>query len=194
LRDILIDKFLSQSRLGVYNDFTQYEQNLKDSKHYYILLAILEVSLRNSISDYFSKHIDNNWMENDFLNNNSKKRIKEVKSRLSQRSDSLSTDKILAELSFGFWTALFRKDYAPIMRTKAIKHIFPNLPSKDERFIDRNYINKKLNHIRVFRNRIFHYEKIINKSEFSEIDADIYEILEFFDTDIKEFAQRLNNG
>lgn len=194
MRDILIDKFLSQSRLGVYNDFTQYEQNLKDSKHYYILLAILEVSLRNSISDYFSKHIDNNWMENDFLNNNSKKRIKEVKSRLSQRSDSLSTDKILAELSFGFWTALFRKDYAPIMRTKAIKHIFPNLPSKDERFIDRNYINKKLNHIRVFRNRIFHYEKIINKSEFSEIDADIYEILEFFDTDIKEFAQRLNNG
>ena len=194
MRDDLRDKFLSQSRLGVYADFTQYEQNLKDSKHYYILLAILEVSLRNSISDYFSKHIDENWMENDFLNTNSKKRIKEVKSRLSQRSDTLSTDKVLAELSFGFWTALFRKDYAPVMRTKAIKHIFPNLPTKNEKFIDRNYINKKLNHIRVFRNRIFHYEKIIDKSEFREIDADIYEMLEFFDSDIKEFAQRVNNG
>lgn len=194
MRQDLRDKFLSQSRLSVYSDFTEYEQNLKDSKHYYILLAILEVSLRNSISHYFSKHIDVNWVDDGFLNINSKKRIREVKSRLSQRADTLSNDKILAELSFGFWTALFRKDYAPVMRTKALKHIFPNLPRKDEKFIDRNYINKKLNHIRVFRNRIFHYEKIIHKDEFTNVEADIYEILAYFDTDIKEFAQRINNG
>lgn len=194
MRKDLRDKFLSQSRLSVYGDFTEYEQNLKNSKHYYILLAILEVSLRNSISHYFSKYIDVNWVDNDFLNANSKKRIKEVTSRLTQKTDTLSNDKVLAELSFGFWTALFRKDYAPVMRTKAIKHIFPNLPNKNEKFIDRNYINKKLNHIRAFRNRIFHYEKIIHKDEFKNIDADIYEMLEFFDRDIKEFAQRVNNG
>lgn len=194
MRDDLRDKFLSNSRLSAYSDLREYEQNLQNSKHYYILLAILEVSLRNAISHYFTKYIDENWLQADFLNANSKKRINEVSSRLAQKREPISNDKVLAELSFGFWTALFRKDYAPVMRTKALKHIFSNLPNKQEKFIDRNYINKKLNHIRVFRNRIFHYEKIIHKDEFKNIDAEIYEMLEFFDRDIKEFAQRVNNG
>jgi len=187
-------KFFSNTRLAVYTNFKNYELNLKLSKDYYILLAVLEVSLRNSISFYFEKNIGIDWMDSDFLNVNSKKKIKELTTRLSKTKHSIGNDRIISELSFGFWTALFRKDYATTMRIKTIKSIFPNLPNQKTKFIDRNYIDKKLNHIRIFRNRIFHHEKIINKTEFANIENDILEILEYFDTDVKEFAIRVNEN
>ena len=191
MNEELKNKFFSNNRLSVYDNLKHYELNLTLSKDYYILLAVLEVSLRNSISIYFEENIGLEWMESDFLNINSKRRIKEITNKFS-KNNNINNDKIISELSFGFWTALFRKDYATTMRTKTIKAIFPNLPNQKIKFIDRNYINKKLNHIRVFRNRVFHYEKIINNSEFINIKDDILEILEYFDTDIKKFAIRVN--
>ena len=163
-------------------------------KHYYVLLAVLEVSLRNSISCHFEKNIAQEWMNNKFLNISSKRKIQEVKIRLSPIEKNISNDKIISELSFGFWTSLFKKNYETTMRIKAIKSIFPNLPNQNDKFIDRNYINKKLNHIRIFRNRIFHYEKIIDNGKFTNIEDDIFEILEYFDVDIKEFAVRVNKN
>lgn len=186
-------KFLSDQRLNAYLDFNEYQQNLLKSKDAYILLCLLEISLRNSINNYFCKNISSNWFENDFLNANSQKKIKEVKLRLKSTSINNMHNKIISELSFGFWTALFRKDYSHIMRIHAVKSIFPNLPQKEDKFITRDYINKKLNHIRVFRNKIFHYDKIINKKEFENIESDIYEILELFDKEILDFTKELNN-
>jgi len=193
LNENIKNKFISKSRLNVYDSFEKYERNLRLSKKYYILLAVLEVSLRNSISYYFTNYIDNNWLNNHFLNLSSQRKIEDVKLRLNNKQNDFSSDKIISELSFGFWTALFRKDNASIMRIKTIKKIFPNLPNQNDKFINRNYINKKLNHIRIFRNRIFHYEKIVDKKEFFSIENDILEILEYFDEDVKKFALMVNS-
>ena len=193
MKDSAKTQFLSNQRLDAYVDFQEYQQNLKNSKESYVLLCMLEVSLRNSINHCFLKNISTDWLENDFLNSNSQNKINEVKQRINKNQNTDTHNKIISELSFGFWTALFRKDYAHIMRTKMIKDIFPNLPKLSEKFIDRDYINKKLNHIRVFRNKVFHYDKIINKKEFENIGNEIYELLEYFDKDICEFAKRLNN-
>ena len=59
--------------------------------------------------------------------------------------------------------------------------------------ITREYMNKKLNHIRKFRNRVFHYENIL-KEEFKNIEDDIYEILSYFDNELVEFTKKANNG
>ncbi|WP_198304820.1 hypothetical protein [Arcobacter vandammei] len=192
MKDIVKTQFLSTQRLNVYVDFEEYQHNLKNSKESYVLLCMLEVSLRNSINHCFLENISTNWLENDFLNSNSKNKINEVKQRINKSSNTDIHNKIISELSFGFWTALFRKDYAHIMRIKTIKDIFPNLPKASEKFIDRDYMNKKLNHIRIFRNKVFHYDKIINKKEFENIYNDIYEILGYFDIEIAEFTKKVN--
>lgn len=105
----------------------------------------------------------------------------------------LNQNQVISELSFGFWTALFRNSYIKTMRTNIIKKIFPNLPTKDQKLITREYMNKKLNHIRKFRNRVFHYENIL-KEEFKNIEDDIYEILSYFDNELVEFTKKANNG
>ena len=61
-----------------------------------------------------------------------------------------------------------------------------------EKFISREVVYKELDHIRNFRNRVFHYEKVVNKDNYNVIFDEINEILKYFDDDIEKFATRLN--
>ena len=191
MNDDVKQKFITNIRLKNYTNFDEYKQNLHNSEKYYILLSIFEVSLRNSIDNYFKHKISINWLESDTLHQDTKKRVNEAKKKILQRRESITYDKIIAELPLGFWTSLFRKSYTNLIRIKDIKYIFPNMPTKQQKLINRNVLDKKLNHIRKFRNRVFHYEKIINKSEYADIQNDIFELLLYFDEDIYSFANEL---
>ncbi len=192
--DTLKNRYFSSIRLNAYDNFEEYRQNLKQSKEYYIPLAILEISLRNSIDTYFKSEFGADWLNSEFLHPDSLKKIEEVKKRVLLANKIVTSDQIISELSFGFWTALFRNSYSQTMRIKAIKSIFSNLPNKEKKLITRDYINKKLNHIRKFRNRVFHFEKIIYKEEFNTIQNDMDEILSFLNDGIYTFSKQLNRG
>ena len=112
---------------------------------------------------------------------------------LQKRRESTSREKIIAELSFGFWVNLFKKPYDKKLRIKDLKKVFPNLPSKQEKLMNREVIYRELNHIRNFRNRVFHYEKVINKDNYNTVLSEIEEILNYFDTELNTFAKRLND-
>lgn len=191
MKDDVKKKFITNIRLKNYTNFDEYKQNLHNSEKYYILLSIFEVSLRNSIDNYFKHKISINWLESDILHQDTKKRVNEAKKKILQRRESITHDKIIAELQLGFWTSLFRKSYTNLIRIKDIRYIFPNMPTKQQKLINRNVLDKKLNHIRKFRNRVFHYEKIINKSEYTDIQNDIFELLLYFDEDIYSFTNEL---
>jgi hypothetical protein len=137
--------------------------------------------------------LSTNWLNNDLLHNDTKHRIQEAKKKILQRNESLSHDKIISELALGFWTSIFRKSYSNIMRINDIKHIFPNIPSKHHKLINRAFLDKKLNHIRKFRNKIFHYEKIIGKIEYQNIDNDIVELLRYFNDEVELLAKTIEN-
>ena len=191
VKDDVKVKFITNIRLINYANFEEYKQNLYKSEKYYILLSILEISLRNSINNYFKDKISIDWLDRDTLHQDTKQKINEAKNKILYRKEYLTYDKIIAELPFGFWTSLFRKSYTNLIRIKDIKFIFPNLPTKQNKLINRNILDKKLNHIRKFRNRVFHYEKIINKLEYTNIENDIFELLLYFDEGIYNFANEL---
>lgn len=191
MKDSIKSKFISDTRLSAYKDFDEYKQNIKDSEEYYILLSIFEISLRNSIDNYFKEKISNDWLNSSFLNQDAKQRIIESKNKITQRKEIISHDKIIAELAFGFWTSLFRKSNSNLFRIKDIKNIFPNIPKRNERFMTRHILDKELNKIRKFRNRVFHYEPIINKKEYLYIKEDIFILLSYFDDEISIFAKEL---
>ncbi|MWV63177.1 hypothetical protein DCO58_00245 [Helicobacter saguini] len=193
----IITQYLSNARFATFKNIESYNENLQVSKSCYIPLALLEVSLRNSIDMVFSKHFNKNgkdWLfdEIDFLDNIQIMRIKKAKEKILSRKEILTKDKLIAELTFGFWTSLFSESYKQIMRFSLIKEIFPNLPPKTTILINRKIIWTRLNHIRLFRNRIFHYENIL-KPKFTNIILSIYKILDFIHNAIYIFAQRAND-
>ena len=194
MNELLINQFISKTRFFKYKTLDKYEENLILSKQYYIPLSVLEVSLRNSINIHFERMYGKGWLihQSSFLRNDLILKIDEAKSKILKRDENISKEKLITELSFGFWTALFKAPYAKQMRTTDLKRIFPNLPPKNKIKIDRALLSVKLNHIRAFRNRISHHERVINKPEFNTIASEINTILLYLDEDILEFVQRIN--
>ena len=191
----LIKKYISSERFRSYSGIDEYLENLVFSKKAYIPLSILEISLKNSINDLLTDKLGENWLENkDFLTNDSLRKIEEAKKILYKRAELISKSKIIAELSFGFWVNLFKKPYEKKLRTKDIQKIFTNLPPKKEKIINREVIYKELNHIRNFRNRVFHYEKVINKDNYNQIFDEIDEVLFCFDKELFDCVKKANNG
>lgn len=194
MQDHLIKKYISQERFANYRDLEEYEKNLCFSQKSYIPLSVLEVALRNAIDGFLSKKIGHDWhKDNAFLTKDSQQKVAQAIELLKKRKEATSKQKIIAELSFGFWVNLFKKPYEEILRVNDLKHIFTNLPSKKEKRVNREIIYRELDHIRNFRNRVFHYEKVINKDNYNEIFKEIDEILDYFDSELREFAKRLNH-
>ena len=163
------------------------------SENFYFLLQNLEVTLRNAIYDsytncsqfskpffYLREQNTTKPYNREFHSYACWKMIGTVKHNLQKNSVTVTDGKIISELNFGFWVNLFQRPYQDHLRIKELKLIFPYMPSKATMLVNREEVYKKLDHIRNFRNRIFHYEKVINKDHFSDILNEIHFMLNNF--------------
>jgi hypothetical protein len=199
--ELLKKQFISESRLGGYENFNEYKENLLVSKSFYLPLSILEISLKNSIDNHFVKAIGIDWLfDKNFIKPQLQYKIDNAIKILNQNNKTYNKNKILnhnnlmSELSFGFWIMLLKKPYQQYLRYNDLKQIFPNLPSSKDKKINRHFIFTKLNKIRLFRNKVFHHDKIINKSEYKTMMNEIYEVLSYFDEKVVEITKELNKN
>jgi hypothetical protein len=162
-----LEKLLSNTRLeNYYLKFPNnkqkalefYQLNTQIAESLYPLLSNFEVVLRNSINYSFIIHFKSTtWYEN--LNYPElTSQINEAKAKIHKKNNQITSDRIVSELTLGFWTSLFNKKYAKDL-WKPLMYIFPYF---DKQTNQRNIISNKLNNIRKFRNRIFHFEPICN--------------------------------
>ena len=117
--------------------------------------------MRNKIDEAFKKHFNSpNWLTEKlppaFL-----KQVVEIEVGLNKAKKPTTNSNILAKLNFGFWTTLFNRKYARFF-WKPLHRIFINMPKQQRK---RTEVSSRLNHIRTFRNRIYHYEPIIWNNE-----------------------------
>ena len=195
MNDAIITKYISEARFSKYDSIEEYKENIQLSMNFYIPLSVIEISLRNAINSQFSIFYGQNWLLNEaqFLQADALTKIAHAKDKLTKRNETITHSKLTAELTFGFWTSLFQKPYDKTMRLQTLRGIFSNLPRKEGKPIDRKVMSSKLDHIRKFRNRIFHFEKIINKEEYKNINEEIDEILIFLHKDIFEFSKGIRS-
>ncbi len=203
-----LERSISSSRISTYKSnvhteietIADYVLNAKISQNFYFLLQNLEVSLRNAIYDSFKK----NYPNSDFFylfENNSFNRYKSKKEKHSRECwkmlcgvkyklkhmQTLSDGKIIAELNFGFWTELLtsRDNKYTDMWRKIFLDVFPNYKITSSIDQDKTSIALKIDDIRNFRNRIFHYEPIYNQSDLIKKHIDIFDILTWLNEDMK---------
>lgn len=177
--------YFSSPRIGRYltacsNDTKRcvnlYKSNLKVSQAFHPLLGCLEVILRNGINDQLtSLFTDPNWIINQqtgfmvdpsltytdkrtgkvktnrFLLNS----VKNTEQNLIKKGIGVTSGKIIAEQTFGFWTDLFENHQYKILKGRPIK-MFKNLPTG----YGRTEVLNELTKVRQFRNRINHNEPI----------------------------------
>ena len=171
-------KTISVERLKSFNVHNKNVITFKDLKEYYIanimisqafypILSTIEITLRNAIDSTFKNLLGDDWLEQEYqcntiLHPKDYEKFKTSYEKIQHKyGDNFTSGKVIAELHFGFWTTLCSKRYNDRIWTKKgfFKGVFENYPkSKQQQIHD---VADKLNKIRNFRNRIFHYEPII---------------------------------
>ena len=91
---------------------------------------------------------------------------------------------MVSALSLGFWTSLFDKSNEQYQFQSFIcKNIFSNCPPKQRK---NNDIFSKLEKIRILRNRVYHYERIIHWKDLQDQHNQILLLIKYMDQDLYE--------
>ena len=166
--DIIISAFSAQrlSKYLVYNHnnakrtIKHYKSNLRLAESLYISLSVFEVTLRNALARELRNMAGkDDWFDMFYSIPELSPLVPEIdkaKSLIRNRGEEVNTDKIISEMTFGFWVMLLNSQYERVL-WKYLRKAFPNMPKKDRK---RKNISAPCNTLRHLRNRIFHQEAI----------------------------------
>ena len=198
-----LEKAISKDRLEHYakifnlnnnkSIIKKYILNVELSKSLYFPLQTLETTLRNSIHEVLTQKLNNEfWFDDEsFINPKTiaKGDVKMARSKI-ENSKEQSSGRIISELSFGFWSYLFGRYYEQKIWNRYVKLIFPNIP---KHIAKRKKLAETINTIKNLRNKVFHFDTIINIESLFEIHKQILEVIEWLNKDIYDLVYELDD-
>jgi len=135
-----------------------YLWNAEISTAFYLPLQGLEVTLRNAMHSALSIKFESaHWYDLAPLNDPAKEIIRKAKYEVMKAQGVVNAPHVVAELSFGFWLSLLNREYHQTLWIPVLGKSFRNAE------LSRGKIRSTLDHLRVFRNRIFHHEPIFTR-------------------------------
>ena len=170
-----------------------YQSNIKLTEAFYTSLSVLEVALRNALSRELKTMTGRDDWYAIFANTpgltNLNKYITQASKQIAGRHEQITTSKIIAELTLGFWVSLLNAEYERLL-WKDLRRAFPYIPKKDRK---RKNVSAPLNRFRAFRNRVFHNESICwNMKKVQEIHDELLLVLEWINMDLPEWLKEID--
>lgn len=170
-----------------------YQSNIKLTEAFYTSLSVLEVALRNALSRELKTMTGRDDWYAIFANTpgltNLNKYITQASKQIAGRHEQITTSKIIAELTLGFWVSLLNAEYERLL-WKDLRRAFPYIPKKDRK---RKNVSAPLNRFRSFRNRVFHNESICwNMKKVQEIHDELLLVLEWINKDLPEWLTEID--
>jgi len=188
LQEKQLETIFSKYRLSSYSSFDEYKHNIAYSKGFYPCLAIIEVAFRNKINN-FMMNANSDWLSNKDSLGSCYNLVEKTKKKLKKDNKVVSNASLVPELNFGFWVNLLSPHKTGFsFKTKHLKKIF----GKDFS-VSKSDLYHKLQKVLDFRNRVFHYEKVLGYSKFVDIEIVMNQILEIIDTDLLEIVRDIES-
>jgi hypothetical protein len=170
-----LETSLSEDRLSTYLEQTQrdtaeairlYVRNTRMSEAFYTPLQGLEVSVRNALHGQLQARLGADWYDNPAcaFQFGQARKIDDAKNTLLNEGKPLTPSRIVAELSFGFWTGILGPKYENHLWRPHLRHAFPNAPKA----LLRKHVHAALDRIRRLRNRIMHHEPILARNLYED--------------------------
>ena len=200
--DILSGAFSSQrleKYINLYNGdvmkvAAHYKANIALSESLYTSLSVFEVTLRNALSKELERMMGRKDWYSVFPSNPALKSLTSEVTvairHISQRGEMVSPDKVVAELTFGFWVTLLNSEYE-LTLWKGLRLAFPYMPKKDRK---RKNVSSPCNALRKLRNRVFHHESICWDLDYiSGIHSRLVHVLGWMNKDIPVWLEGVDN-
>lgn len=161
---------VSQDRLSTYLQLANgdlagavglYVRNSALSESLYTPLQGVEVAIRNSMHERLRTSFGPDWYDQPAmqLQHIQSQKIAEAKTTLTREAKPLTSGRIVAELSLGFWVGILGRKYENYLWRPILRHAFPNAP----RGLLRKDTHSALDRIRRLRNRVMHHEPILTR-------------------------------
>jgi hypothetical protein len=138
---------------------TLYERNTMYSEVMYTVIQGCEVTRRNAIHNRLkADHATELWYEKLGLREIEQNSIAKAKKDLQEKAQAITPDRVVGELSFGFWVGLFSHGYEELLWTPSLVNLFPASTT-------RGSVYSRLKDMKMFRNRIAHHNRIIGRPQ-----------------------------
>jgi hypothetical protein len=155
--------YLARTSGDVDDALRLYWWNVEISGAFYTALHLLEVSLRNALHAHLTQLLRRgDWWTVAGLQENGLRTVTGATAKVRQRKALVSTDDVVAELTFGFWVSLISRKHDQTLWVPGLHRAFPHYRGS------RSALHEALHTIMLFRNRIMHHEPIHHR----HLDAD----------------------
>jgi len=136
-----------------------YTLNTCLSESLYTPIQTLEIALRNRIHAVLSAELHECWYDEPRcpIGPRHAEQLAKPRNDLSAASNPDSPGRVVAALTFGYWTAFFNTDYEDLWR----RHLHRIAKQADGKSLARKDFSRVLTPIRLLRNRIAHHEPIL---------------------------------
>src|SRR5271168_4702034 len=120
-----------------------YEHNTVLSQGLYGVLQPLEIAFRGALHRTLGQGIGLDWYKRAPLRTAELKSVDEAEKQIARRSEAITPARIVAELTFGFWTHLLSMDYEKQLWVPHLHKAFPHLYKPDREKIFRRFASIK---------------------------------------------------
>ncbi|GAB3210537.1 hypothetical protein ACQEU5_13935 [Marinactinospora thermotolerans] len=150
-----------------------YHWNVMVSAAFYGPLHTFEMALRNSVHNQLSAHFDRaDWWESVQLQRPGPSLVDQARQACQRRKSTTTPDDMITELTFGFWVSLTARRYDRTLWVPVLRKAFPGYRGR------RDALHEELESLRLFRNRIMHYEPI-HRRHLEKDHAKLYRVLSY---------------
>ena len=136
-----------------------YALNTQLSEALYTPLQVLEVVLRNRIHAILEEALHDRWFEDNsfLLVENQRRQLAKALGELAEDGKDLTPGRIVAALTFSFWTSMLAADYENLWQ----ETLHGIARREDGKGLRRKDLSRLLTPIRTLRNRVAHHEPIL---------------------------------
>ena len=196
-----IEGILHTERLDAYRQdgadhtttLSRYLLNMALSESLYPALQFAEIALRNAVHRELSIRCGTDaWYDSPLarLTPWQQDKVSHAKDSLSNCRKPHTAGRIVAELTFAFWTAFFNKCHARTgIGSYLAKNVFPHAPTQNQYL---SKLDKRWQHIRDLRNRVFHHERILHWTDLDAQHQAILQMIAWMAPDLRHFASTLD--
>lgn len=145
----------------------------------YPVFQILEVGFRNSVHTEIGNEAGiSQWLLNPplFIQPREVEAIEQARQGLRKEHKPVDEARLVAKLSFGFWTCLLDKPYDQVWH-RIIRQVVPLMPRRQR---TRQNLSSHLHSVRKLRNLTFHHHAIWHHPGLLNIHRQSVEVIEWF--------------
>lgn len=194
-----LKKALSTTRVEAYRPkggtdhdaIANYLWNAALSEALFPMLQQLEVSLRNTLHVSIGQTLKTvEWLGNEpvWLQPREREKIVEAKKDITDKSQAVTEDRIVGELSFGFWTGLTNRPYEQAW-VRFVKQAFPHAPNHNK---TRTEISARVNKLRKLRNAVFHHHSIWHWNDLTQHHKTGFELMEWIEPEVAKIVRAID--